>query len=58
MGDSDTRVSHSEALLNYCNMLGKGKQTVVGLWAADNFLGKDKSFGVLQAVRENVLCSL
>lgn len=47
MGDSDTRVSHSQVLLNYRNMLGKGKQTAVGLWAADNFfLRKDTRFGV------------
>lgn len=42
MGDSDRRVSHSEVLPNYGNMLRKGKQTLVELWAADNlFVEKD-----------------
>lgn len=36
VGDSDTRVSHSEALPNSLNVLEKGKQTLVELWAADN----------------------
>lgn len=45
VGDSDTRVSHSEALPNYLNMLKKGKQTSVEFWAADNlFLEKNTSF--------------
>lgn len=57
VGDSDTGVSHSEALPNYRNMIRKGQQTPVELWVADNlFSEKVTGIWVLQAVREDVFC--